>query len=240
MKEMIPFDPAEREIFKSICIVPGPAVAVAYLAAFETYFVDGAHMKDAQGETKFDNAQLLIVEMKSSIVKDEKTKNLPLAMCVCLSESLDEYAFTYYTLGKAGVNLNKKSVNILHDRGKAVIRSREVILPLADSFCCNQHLIRNVQGLPGVGKFDDALRSAFIAMTAAYNPSDFEQKRTVLLAGLPENAKAYVMELDPSHINAYYFRERTGKAISFLNTNPVEEENQIEVWARWASIQWKL
>jgi len=129
MTDMIPFTKDEKETFCSICVVPGPAVTVASFAAFDTFFVDGAHMKNAQFETKWDNAQLLTVEQKSSIVKERETKNLPLAMCVCLSESIDEYGFTFWTLETTGFSLNKKSVNILHDRGKAVIAARAAILP---------------------------------------------------------------------------------------------------------------
>jgi hypothetical protein len=239
MKEMEMF--VEGEIFQSICIIPGPSIEVAKSSAFKTFFVDGAHMKDAQGESHHDSAQLLVVEAKTSLMEFDhatssyRTKNLPLAVTLCLSESRDEYAFTYWTLARSGLDLNNKENNILHDRGKAVIAAREKALPLTDSFCCDQHLIRNVQALPGVGTLSDIARQAFLQMTKSLTTRGFETARTTLFSLLPANAVSYVMELDPSLINAFHFRQKTGKSMSFTNTNPVEAENLRLMKARWTT-----
>ena len=229
------------EIFQAICIVPGPAVTVAKLAAFKTFFVDAAHMKDAKGETVHDSAQFVIIEMKTSLMevatdKDGRryvTKNLPLAVSICLAESKDEYAFAYYIVARAGFDLNSKEFNIVHDRGKAVIAAKDKAIPQADNFFCDQHVFRNVAALPGVGKLDN-IRADFLAMTKAPTANGFEEARAGLCSKLPANAVEYIMALEPEKINAYWFRRKTGKAISFTNSNPVEMENGRMMSARWA------
>ena len=226
------FEPDET--FVSFCIAAGPAIEVARLCAFDTFFVDGAHMKAAKGATAMDNAQVLIVEQKSAI-RDQATKNLPLAITVCLAESMDDYGFTYWTLENAGFSLNRPEVNILHDRGKAVVRAREVMLPRADSFICNQHLIRNVQALSGVGILSEATRQDFLGVTQAVTLKEFDDNFASLLKAPPPNAQEYLKALDKSLYSAYHFEQKTGKAISFMNTNPVEEENQRIMRARWST-----
>ena len=234
---MEPITPGE--VFQSLCVVPGPALAVAELAAYKTFFVDGAHMKDAQGETRFDCAQFLVIEAKTSLMERvEKdgtyvSKNLPLLVSICLSESKDEYAFGYWTLARAGLDLNNKEYNILHDRGTAVIAASEKALPQADTFHCDQHLFRNVCALPGIGDLSKA-RPAFLAMTKAVTAKTFDQARVDLCAQLPQHAVDYVMAIKKERISAYHFRLHTGKAISFTNTNPVEAENNRLLPARWA------
>jgi hypothetical protein len=241
-KTMEPF--TSDETLQSICIVPGAAIAVAKFAAFKTFFVDAAHMKDAEGETKYESAQFVVVEAKTSLMEylgETKnrsahyvTKNLPLAISICLAESKDEYAFAYWTLARAGFDLNQKEYSIVHDRGKAVIAARATALPKADSFHCNQHVMRNVQALPGVGDIR-AFRPSFLAMTEALTQKAFESARSKVCELLPPNAVKYVMDLEPALISAYHFRLKTGKSISFTNSNPVEAENWRLLPARWAT-----
>ncbi len=162
------------------------------------------------------------------------TKNLPLAVSICLAESKDEYAFAYWTVARAGLDLNSPEYNIVHDRGKAVIAARAKALPKAHSFHCDQHVFRNIQALPGVGDLQ-ASRPAFMAMTQATTEEAFNNARAKVCSKLPPNAVKYVLELDPALISAYHFRMKTGKAISFTNTNPVEAENWRLLPARWAT-----
>jgi hypothetical protein len=234
---MVPIE--DNEVFESICLVPGPAIKIAQIAAFKTFFVDGAHMKDAKGETSHDNAQLLTVILKSSVVeitplkKDIITKNVPLAMTLCLSESKDEYAFTFWSIELAGFSLNRSDVTICHDRGKAVIQARKVILHDAFSFFCNVHLLKNVQEIKEVGKLDDETASYFYAMTTALTPGKFNTARASLCERLPDAGKKYIMELEPFLINAYHYSQESGNAASFYNNNPAEQENQRNMLARW-------
>jgi len=232
---MTPFETGE--VFHAVCIVPSSALEVAKLAAFDTFFVDGAHMKDSKGETQYDSAQLLTIVMKTSLIEKKKddiiTKNLPLAYSLCLAESTDEYAFLYWTCAVAGFSLNRKDKNICHDRGKAVIAARQQVLPLAASFYCNVHLKRNIQELKGVGKFSDEVNALFFEMTQAMSESEFLAARTKLCAKLPQNGKDYIMELDVNLISAYHFSRENSKSVCFYNTNPVEQENQLNMDARW-------
>ena len=136
-------------------------------------------------------------------------------------------------MSRAGFDLNSKEFNIVHDRGKAVIAAKDKAIPQADNFFCDQHVFRNVADLPGVPKLDE-IRGDFLAMTKAPTANGFEEARLRLCSKLPANAVEYIMALEPEKINAYWFRRKTGKAVSFTNSNPVEMENGRMMSARWA------
>ena len=209
---------------------------IASKAAYSTVFVDGAHMKDAQGSSAYDNAQLLIVEMKPSVFEtisnQRVTKNLPLGISVCLSESLDNYAFLYWTIGLAGFNLNLPHISVVSDRGRAVISAGEHILPLAAKFFCNVHLWRNLVAEVRE-KLEEKARHLFFNLTMSTSRRAQDTFWDELMKVLPEKGQDYLREIDQATFIANAFRERHGHAVGFYNTNPVEAENNQMMEARW-------
>jgi hypothetical protein len=229
-----------------LAIFPGAAKKIATKAAFKTFFLDAAHFKLAKGDTAYDAAQLIVIETKSSVFSTRisgigskpeiTTKNVPLAMSICLGETKAEYAFLLWCVGLGGFDLNDPNICMISDRGKAVLAAVERCLPRADGFFCNVHLWRNLNAEPGAfeAKRSEAVRQNFFSMSVASNQNWYLKSREVLFALLTDKGKAYLSAIEEASYCALKFREKTGKSISFYNSNPVEAENFRQMDARWA------